>query len=294
MLENHQSVYWGRISARRNKIARYASKMLQIRKEQSEEKLRPNLSAYLESWGLELAARQNRVRHLIGDAHWLTDGHHKEAILRDFLSRHLPQECECSTGFVRSSNAESMCSPEVDIMLFSRRVHVPYFSEGGVSIIDPASLLATIEVKSNFFTKPLADAIKNVKKTRRVAVGSMQSSPDLWSGIFFYDMPEGRTVESAVDTIGEEFKSQISPSIDRYLLPTCVVLGQNAVVFPSIQDDAIRIRAFEGNGLAFASAICDLLAAVTPQLGGLRLSGFEEWGTGGTFRTFEKCFLKGA
>jgi hypothetical protein len=40
----------------------------------------------------------------------------------------------------------------------------------------------------------------------------MHSSPDLWSGIFFYDMPEGRTVESAVDTLGEEFKSQISPS----------------------------------------------------------------------------------
>ncbi|MEF8707898.1 MAG: DUF6602 domain-containing protein [Candidatus Accumulibacter propinquus] len=256
--------------------------------------MRPNVSAYLESWGLELAARQNRVRHLIGDAHWLTDGHHKEAILRDFLSRHLPQECECSTGFVRSSNAEIRCSPEVDILLFSRRVHVPYFSEGGVSIIDPSSLLATIEVKSNFSKKPLADAINNVKITRRIAVGGMHSSPDLWSGIFFYDMPEGRTVESAVDTLGEEFKSQISPSDNKFLLPTCVVLGQNSVVFPSIKDDAIRIRAFDGNGLAFASAICDLLAAVTSQVGGLRLSGFEEWGASGAFRKFEKCFPMGA
>lgn len=252
--------------------------------------MKPNHLAYLESWGLELSARQNRVRQLIGDAHWLTDGHHKEAILRDFLFRHLPKECECSTGFVRSSSAEIRCSPEVDILLFSRRVHVPYFSEGGVSIIDPASLLATIEVKSSFSTKSLKDAIENVKRTRKLVVGGTQSFSDLWSGIFFYDISVDRTVESAVDTLGNEFKSQISPSDDKCLLPTCVVLGQDILAFPTIQGNAIRIRAFEGRGLAFASAICDLLAAITPQVGGLPLSGLEDWGVSGTFKTIEKNF----
>jgi len=252
--------------------------------------LRPNDLAYLESWGLELSARQNRVRQLIGDAHWLTDGHHKEAILRDFLSRHLPNECECSTGFVRNSSAAIRCSPEVDILLFSRRMHVPYFSEGGVSIIDPASLLATIEVKSSFSTKPLKDAIENVKRTRMLAVGVTQSFSDLWSGIFFYDIPDGRTAESAVDTLGNELKAQISPSDDKCLLPTCVVLGQDILAFPTTQGNAIRIRAFEGRGLAFASAICDLLAAITTKVGGLPLSGLEDWGVSGTFRTIEMSF----
>lgn len=250
----------------------------------------PNVAAYLESWGIELSARQDRVRQLIGDAHWLTDGHHKEAILRDFLTRYLPRECECSTGFVRSAGAERRCSPEVDIMLFSRRIHVPYFSEGGVSIIDPASLLATIEVKSNFSTEPLREAIQNVKRTRTLAVGGAHSPPDLWSGIFFYDVPESRTLESSVDTLGRELKAHISPSGEKYLLPTCVVLGQDSLVFPGVEGDEIRIRAFEGTSWAFASAICDLLASINVQVGGLSLSGFEEWGTSGTFRSFDKYF----
>ena len=107
-------------------------------------------ATYLESWGLELTARQNRVRLLIGDAHWLSDGHHKEAILREFLQRYLPSEVVCSTGFIRAATPEKRCSPEVDILVYSGRVHLPYFSEGGISIVDPASVLANIEVKSSF------------------------------------------------------------------------------------------------------------------------------------------------
>lgn len=239
---------------------------------------------------MELAARQNRVRQLIGDAHWLTDGHHKEAILRDFLSRYLPLDCECSTGFVRGAGAEGRCSPELDIMLFSRRKHVPYFSEGGVSVIDPASLLATIEVKSSFSVEPLRESIQNVKIARGVAVRDMHSPLNLWSGIFFYDVPTSRTLESAVDTLGREFLSLVSAVDERYLLPTCIVLGQDGIVFPSIEDKRIRIRAFEGTGRAFASAICDLLASISVQVGGLSLSGFEEWGTSGAFTSFNKYF----
>jgi hypothetical protein len=252
--------------------------------------VQPSIAAYLESWGLELSARQNRIRHLIGDAHWLTDGHHKEAILRDFLSRYLPQECECSTGFVRCASVDERCSPEVDIMLFSRRIHVPYFSEGGVSIIDPSSLLATIEVKSSFSMQPLTEAIENVKRVRELVVGVAQSPPDLWSAIFFYDMPQSRTMESAVNTLGQELRSHILLSNEKYLLPTCVVLGQNVVAFPSTKNDTIRIRAFETHGNAFANSICDLLASLNAQVGGIALSGFEEWGTRGDFRIIDVCF----
>ena len=212
----------------------------------------PNVAAYLTTWGSELAARQSRVRQLIGDAHWLTDGHHKEAILREFLVRYLPQECECSTGFVRGSAAETGCSPEVDIMLFSRRVHIPYFFEGGVSIIDPASLIANIEVKSSYSTKTLGDAIENVKRARYLKVGSSKRSTDLWSGVFFYDMAASRTLESALDTLGAQLKARISPANEAHLFPTCVVLGQDGLAFPSADGERTRVRAFEGKGLGFA------------------------------------------
>jgi hypothetical protein len=251
-------------------------------------KLKPNIAAYLESWGAELQARKDRVRQLIGSAHWLTDGHHKEAILRDFLVRYLPNECECSTGFVRSINDQDGCSPEIDILLYNRRMHLPYFCEGGVSIIDPTSLLATIEVKSSFSKDPLNDALLNVKSVRSVAMGHALSLPNLWSGIFFYEMPESRTLESAIVTIGEMLKSHFSPNDNGHCLPTCIILGQDCLVFPRVRDDKIQIRAFEGQGRAFACGISDLLASIAPQLGGLTLSGFEEWGSTGSFKTIEK------
>lgn len=247
-----------------------------------------SVAAYLKSWGLELTARQNRVRNLIGDAHWLSDGHHKEAILRDFLTRYLPQDAESSTGFIRSAAQDQRCSPEIDILLFSRRMHVPYFAEGGIAIVDPSCVLASIEVKSTFATGPLGDAIENIKRTRSL-IGS-RAAANVWSGLFFYDLPLSRTLESAVETLGDRLKELHSTSDGNDLFPTCVVLGQNCLAFPSVKDGKIRIRAFEGEGWAFASGICDLLASISNQMDGAPLSGFEEWGVSAEFRVIEKMF----
>lgn len=49
---------------------------------------------YLESWSNELIARASRVRQLIGSRHWLSDGHHKEMLVREFLKRYLPVTLE--------------------------------------------------------------------------------------------------------------------------------------------------------------------------------------------------------
>lgn len=250
--------------------------------------MKPNITAYLESWGAELKARKDRVRQLIGDAHWLTDGHHKEAILRDFLVRYLPNECECSTGFVRGSNDHDQCSPEIDVMLFNRRMHLPYFCEGGISIIDPASLLATIEVKSSFSKGPLEEALANVKRVRSVAMGPTLTLPNLWSGILFYEMPESRSLESTLDTLSDVLTSHFSFVDEDHCLPTCIILGQDYLAFPRVIDGKLKIRAFEGPGRAFACGISDLLASIVPQLGGVALSGFEEWGLSGSFKTVEK------
>lgn len=248
----------------------------------------PNLNAFLESWGQELAARQNRVRSLIGNAHWLSDGHHKEAILRDFLSRYLPNEVECTTGFVRSAVEERRCSPEIDILLFSPRLHPPYFAEGGISIVDPSALLANLEIKSTFSSGPLNDALENIKITRSLVVGDKGSPSDLWSGLFFYDLPESRTLESTLDTLLDSMRSILPIDKHKHHYPTCIVLGQNCLAFPTINEKGMKIRAFEGAGSAFSSAICDLLANVTGQIGGMRLSGLQEWSEGTEMRVVER------
>lgn len=248
----------------------------------------PNVLEFLISWGLELSARQNRVRHLIGDAHWLTDGHHKESILRDFLSRYLPQEVKCSTGFIRTAVGQRRCSPEVDILLYSMRLHPPYFAECDVSIIDPASFIANIEVKSSFNVENLKDALSKIKEIRRLVAPERTTPSDIWSGVFFFDLPESRTLESALNTLGDCLKNTFSPNDDGAYYPTCIVLGQNCIAFPIISAGEVRIKAFEGKGYAFAGAICDLLSNVNTQIGGLRLSGLDEWSTSAEYQRVER------
>lgn len=250
----------------------------------------PSVGAYLESWGLELAARQNRVRLLIGDAHWLSDGHHKEAILRDFLKRYLPNEAVCSTGFIRSASEDKHCSREVDILIYSGRLHLPYFFEGGVSIVDPASVLATLEIKSSYSASALKDALENIKLSRALTMPEKLAAENLWSGIFFYELAESRTLESAVETLAATLTEVLDPDKERNLYPTCVVLGKNCLAFPATDGTNVRIRAFERVDWGFACAICDLFSSIISQVDGLKLSGFEEWGSSGTFKMLDKTF----
>ena len=44
-----------------------------------------NFLEYHKSIARELEATKDRIRQLIGDKHWLTDGEHKEAVLRRVL-----------------------------------------------------------------------------------------------------------------------------------------------------------------------------------------------------------------
>ncbi|HHI87436.1 MAG TPA: hypothetical protein ENK03_00645, partial [Candidatus Cloacimonetes bacterium] len=54
----------------------------------------------------ELLIVKDRVRKLIGNAHWVTDGRHKESVLKDVIKRFLPKNISVGTGFVISKRAE--------------------------------------------------------------------------------------------------------------------------------------------------------------------------------------------
>ncbi len=59
-----------------------------------------DLLAYRESISHELEIEKDRVRRLIGSDHWLTDGEHKEILLRTILHKYLPDTVRVGTGFV--------------------------------------------------------------------------------------------------------------------------------------------------------------------------------------------------
>jgi len=241
----------------------------------------PDVQSYLESWHLELVSRANRVRNLIGDAHWLTDGHHKEELIRDFLRRYLSNGTELQRGFIRPSMIGSVCTPEIDILVTHPSMGAPYFMEGGVQIVHPNSVLAHLEVKSEFTSSYLQHALLNCARVRRIALmNSVRRVP--WSGIVFYFAGKDRTPESILET----FKDALKKSAAKYRAgvetektddelfypPQCVVVGDQYVVFlthcearTSISQ-SIAIRLFARETLCLSCALVDMFGSINAVL----------------------------
>ena len=241
--------------------------------------------AYLESWSKELQSRANRVRQLIGGVHWLSDGHHKEAVLREFLQRYLPQHVQVSRGFVRSSFSEQ-CSPEVDVLITDPMAHQPFFNEGGLQIVPPTGVVAYVEVKTEFSKPVLYDALSTIVDTQLV-LNSYVDLSKVWRSVFFFSIPESRTPESALRTIAktinqvvEEFTSS-NPSafsVATGLLPVCIASLSSFVVFirSGETDYEVILNLFETEDLSFAFAIADMFGSIRHYFTGSNMAELDD------------------
>lgn len=70
---------------------------------------------YYRSLSQELDALKGRVRYLIEDHHWLTDGEWKESVLRAVLRRHLPATVGVGRGFIVGPRGPST---QIDVLLY--------------------------------------------------------------------------------------------------------------------------------------------------------------------------------
>lgn len=236
-----------------------------------------NLPAYFTSWAEELGSRADRVRNLIGSRHWLSDGVHKEFLIREFLSRHLPSDLNVSRGFIRKLEIDHV-SPEIDLVIADPKRHAPIFREGGLQIVSPSSVLGTIEVKSTYRKAVLKDALTNVAKVREVAVRPGRGS-EIWSSIMIGTAESDLTLRNVVDDTydilaSEKFWQEAlseSPSRSRLdcipsvisILDFCLILIEPI----SGTTESIRIRGFEARkasaALGFAQLFAFLRATLT-------------------------------
>ena len=87
---------------------------------------------------------KHRVRNLIADAHWQTDGEWKESVLRQILRRQLPATAIVSRGFVVTERA---VTHQLDVLI--RHASKPVlFRDGDLVLVTPDAVLGIIEVKS--------------------------------------------------------------------------------------------------------------------------------------------------
>ncbi len=137
---------------------------------------------YHKSIARELNATKDRIRQLIGDRHWQTDGEHKEAVLRKVLRNHLPESVRVGRGFVCFRN---QVSSQIDILITAYD-NPTLFKDGELVLVTPDAPQAIVEVKTSLESRSdLEDALAKLSKNIK-SIRSSRNSGCL-AGLFVYE-----------------------------------------------------------------------------------------------------------
>lgn len=223
-----------------------------------------NFEAYLSSWSSEFLAKSNQVRELIGSAHWLSDGHHKESLIRSFLSTHLPSGLDIKRGFIRPPSLDASPSPEIDVLISDSTRHPPLFSEGELHILAPSSVVGHIEVKTTLSATTLKDALENVSRVQTAIATYADPSP-VARGILFATHGSVNSLSSFADMFERTILKRKADSgfvVDQ--LPNWCATYDKFSVFlvPDQPSGKIRLKAFESGKLSAALVYADLFSTI--------------------------------
>ena len=142
-----------------------------------------NHQEYQESVTHELDVIRNRVRNLIGDAHWGEEGRYKEEILKKALRRYLPNNISVGSGFVTTIDG---ISKQLDIIIYNN--HQPVlFSEGDFVITTPGNVLGVIEVKSRLNVTSLREAIEKYDEIANILPQGNENGRKIFHGLFSFE-----------------------------------------------------------------------------------------------------------
>ncbi|RYD85866.1 MAG: hypothetical protein EOP84_00995 [Verrucomicrobiaceae bacterium] len=136
---------------------------------------------YFESITQEMNALKNRVRHFIGERHWLSEGEWKESVLRAILRRHLPRTLAVGSGFVRTSND---VSTQIDIIIYDTDKPI-LFQDGDFVIVTPDLVRAIIEVKTTAHRNQLPAQLLKLSAAHALISSEAQCQP--FVGFFAYE-----------------------------------------------------------------------------------------------------------
>lgn len=147
-----------------------------------------NLRQFQESITLELEIIKDRVRNLIGQAHWGEEGRYKEAILKNVLKKYLPNHLSVATGFILDKGSDFSngdISTQIDILVYDNRLPI-LFSEGDFAITTPQNVKAIIEVKTSSNNSNLKDIIKKIEENKKF----FNNGQSLFVGIFCFEFSQ--------------------------------------------------------------------------------------------------------
>lgn len=137
-----------------------------------------NPIAYYDSFASELTSKFERIKKLIPNRE--SSGDYHEEIIRVALRNFLPKRYSIKKGFIYADG--DIYSKQVDILIIDENVPSAYiFQEGEFAIVRPSSVIAAVEVKSQFDKPRFAQALRNIASVKSL-----------------YDAIEGRKITTAI------------------------------------------------------------------------------------------------
>ena len=137
---------------------------------------------YFRDLSKELRAVQNRIRNLIGNVHWPSDGAWKESVLRTVLRRYLPPSFTVGSGFIL--NAEGV-STQIDILVCDDSAPI-LFRDGDFLISTADCVRAAVEVKTQLTAPKLEEALHKLSDVS-VLIRHRCVHPHPFLGLFCYE-----------------------------------------------------------------------------------------------------------
>ena len=142
-----------------------------------------NLERYFQSLTAECETLKDRVRLLVDDAHWPTDGEWKESVLRSMLKRSAPESVTIGRGFVVHQDG---CSTQIDVLIYDNSMPILY-RDGDLVFVTPAACRGIVEVKSNTSLREFRAAADKLADNAEF-IRSRSYDFHIFVGFFSYDV----------------------------------------------------------------------------------------------------------
>lgn len=136
----------------------------------------------------ELDVIKNRVRNLIGNAHWGEEGRFKEAVLKNVIQRFLPNSISIGTGFILKENEDSNTniSHQIDLIIYDNTKPV-LFREGDFIITTETNVRGIIEVKSKINITNLRQVVNSFNDLNAYPKISNNNEGRIFKGLFAFE-----------------------------------------------------------------------------------------------------------
>lgn len=174
-----------------------------------------DLANFFGSTATTLKAQGQRVRNLIGEKHWQSDGSYKERLLKKAIREVVPSTLRIGDGFLiyrKDREQEDFeISRQIDILVYDDRYVAPIFRDDDFVVILAETALATIEVKSNWgkdFSK-LAEELEKIQIAHNLyRLARNDGEPLLFTACIAFSTPQpqsSKTLQRFVRKLKESF-----------------------------------------------------------------------------------------